>query len=85
MVLSERHRWCASKIEEAFKPELKYDTVQSFICSEKNLSMFTAFFRGESSGRLFVFYQPEGDVSGEVKFLGYPRVDSSRILNRTTS
>ena len=68
MVVSERHRWCASKIEEAFKPDLKYDTVQSFIRCEKNVAKFTAFFRGESSGRLFVFYQPEGDIGGEVKF-----------------
>ena len=66
MVLSERHRWCTSKIEEAFKPELESEVAQLFIRNEKNLSKFTAFFRGESSGRLFVFYQPEGNSNGEV-------------------
>jgi hypothetical protein len=64
--MSERHRWCGAKIEEAFKPELESETVQLFIRNEKNLAKFSAFFRGESSGRLFVFYQPEGNSNGEV-------------------
>lgn len=67
MVISERHRWCAAKIAEAFKPELESDAVQLFIRNEKNVSKFTAFFKGESAGRLFVFYQPEGIINGEVR------------------
>ena len=66
MSLSERHRWCVKKILEVFEPELQEETVQSFIRNESNLNHFTSFFRGESSGRLFVFYQPvgsEGDDS----------------------
>jgi hypothetical protein len=66
MVMTERHRWCASKIEEAFKPDLKSDVVHAFVRNEKNMSKMTAFFRGEGSGRLFVFYQPDGNVIGEV-------------------
>ena len=65
MALSERHRWCASKIVEAFKPDISSDAVQAFIRNEKNLQAFSMFFRGESSGRLFVFYQPEGAHVGE--------------------
>jgi hypothetical protein len=63
---SERHRWCSAKIEEAFKPELETETVQIFMRNDKNLQKFTAFFRGESAGRLFVFYQPEMNGNGEV-------------------
>jgi dynein heavy chain, axonemal len=64
MSLSERHRWCVKKILEVFEPELESETVQSFIRNEANLNHFTSFFRGDNSGRLFVFYQPvatEGD------------------------
>lgn len=67
--MSERHRWCAAKIAEAFKPELESDAAQVFIRNEKNASKFTAFFRGESTGRLFIFYQPEGSSNGEVRHL----------------
>lgn len=66
MALSERHRWCAKKILEAFAPDLDSEAVQGFIRAEANLQKFTSFFRGDSSGRLFVFYQPamaEGEVS----------------------
>jgi hypothetical protein len=66
MVMTERHRWCASKIEEAFKPDLDFDVVHAFVRNEKNMSKMTAFFRGEGSGRLFVFYQPDVNVIGEV-------------------
>ena len=82
MVMSERHRWCASKIEEAFKPELESETVQLFIRNEKNLTKFTAFFRGESSGRLFVFYQPEGTSNGEVRIFNVSMVVVSAIVAR---
>jgi hypothetical protein len=64
MSLSERHRWCVKKILEVFQPELESETVQQFIRNESNLNYFTSFFRGDNSGRLFVFYQPvvtEGD------------------------
>jgi dynein heavy chain len=66
MSLSERHRWCVKKILEVFEPELDGETVQTFIRNEANLNHFTSFFRGDNSGRLFVFYQPvvtEGDES----------------------
>jgi hypothetical protein len=66
MVMTERHRWCASKIEEAFKPDLDLDVVHAFVRNEKNMSKMTAFFCGEGSGRLFVFYQPDVNIIGEV-------------------
>jgi hypothetical protein len=66
MAMSDRHRWCAAKILEAFKPELDSETVHQFIRTEANFTKFTAFFRGESSGRLFVFYQPVSNGEGEV-------------------
>lgn len=65
MSLSERHRWCMNKILEAFAPQLNIETVQGFMRNENILSKFTLFFKGDASGRMFVFYQPElGD--GEV-------------------
>lgn len=72
MSLTERHRWCAGKILEAFQPELTSETVQQFIRQDATLQKFTQFFRGEASGRLFVFYQnptSEGVVS--CSFLSY--------------
>ncbi|CAM9799127.1 unnamed protein product [Ectocarpus fasciculatus] len=57
MSLTERHRWCAKKILEAFAPELDVEVSQSFIRQDSNLQRFSAFFRGEGSGRLFIFYQ----------------------------
>jgi len=65
MSLSERHRWCAKKILEAFSPELDSETVQSFIRNDGNLQKLTSFFKGDSSGRVFIFYQP-AVVEGEV-------------------
>ena len=65
-VMSERHKWVATKILEAFKPELDNETVHQFIRAESNFTKFTAFFRGESSGRIFVFYQPVVNADGEV-------------------
>ena len=64
MSLTERHRWCAKKILEAFAPELDVEVSQSFIRQDSNLQRFSAFFRGEGSGRLFIFYQPvaQGEV-----------------------
>lgn len=66
MSLSERHRWCIKKILECFSPVLDSETIQGFMRQEVNLQKFTSFFRGESSGRLFIFYQPallEGEVT----------------------
>jgi hypothetical protein len=66
MSLTERHRWCAKKILEAFSPEVDMEVVQTFIRSDSNVQRFSAFFRGEGPGRLFVYFQspaPEGDVS----------------------
>ena len=73
MSLTERHRWCAGKILETFAPELSSETVQQFIRVDAVLQKFTQFFRGEGSGRLFIFYQPpvvEGAVSS-VMYLSY--------------
>ena len=53
------------KIVEAFGPELTTEAVQTFIRIDANLQKFNSFFKGDSSGRLFVFYQPvmnEGEV-----------------------
>lgn len=66
MSILERHRWCMEKIVEAFGPELTTEAVQTFIRIDANLQKFNSFFKGDSSGRLFVFYQPiinEGEVS----------------------
>ncbi len=60
MSLTERHRWCMNKILEAFGPELTQEAVQAFMRNDANLQRFTNFFKGDSSGRLFVFYQAEG-------------------------
>lgn len=68
MSLTERHRWCMNKILEAFSPELSIEVVQSFIRNDANLQKFNAFFRGDSTGRLFIYYQPAELTEGEVIF-----------------
>eukprot|EP01032_Pedospumella_encystans_P038575 gene38575-43710_t len=76
MSLSERHRWCMSKMLEAFAPELSSEAVQSFIRADQNLQKFNAFFKGDSSGRMFVFYQPhmgEGEA--------YPEESAPKFLS----
>jgi hypothetical protein len=57
MALSTRHRWCISKIVEAFAPTLDESAVQAFIRDPANLSKFNSFFAGEGSSNLFIFYQ----------------------------
>lgn len=59
MALTERHKWCATKIIDSFGSELDTETVQLFMRQDANLQKFTAFFKGESTGRLFVLYQPD--------------------------
>lgn len=59
MSLSERHRWCVSKMLEAFGPELTSEVAQGFIRQDVNLQAFNTFFKGDGSGRMFIFYQPE--------------------------
>jgi dynein heavy chain len=59
MALTDRHRWCITKILEAFKDDLQSDIVQAFMRQEAVATTFATFFKGESSGRLFVFYQPD--------------------------
>ena len=74
MAYSERHRWCTSKIQETFSPELEIETIQSFIRNEIILTQFNQFFKGEGSGRIFVFYQPaitEPEVSLKAILLSY--------------
>ena len=65
MSVGERHKWCARKILESF-PDIDNEQVQSFIRHEAVMQKFNAFFKGETSGRLFVLYQPpivDGEVS----------------------
>jgi hypothetical protein len=72
MSLTERHKWCAGKILETFAPELESEILQLFIRQESNLSKFTSFFKGEGSGRLFIFYKPlevEGEVIKDIYFI----------------
>jgi len=66
MSLTERHRWCMGKIVETFGTELDKEVLEGWMRTDAVLSKFSSFFRGESSGRLFVFYQPE-TVDGEVR------------------
>ena len=66
MSLTERHRWCVSKILEAFGKDVTSEQAQAFIRNDSNLQKFNQFFKGEGSGRLFVYYQPEL-ASGEVR------------------
>lgn len=66
MSLTERHRWCMNKILEAFSPELTVETAQAFIRNDTNLQKFNAFFRGDLSGRLFIYFQPIETLDGEV-------------------
>eukprot|EP00606_Chrysophyceae_sp_TOSAG23-5_P000883 GSChrysophyteH2.ASY1.ANO1.1544.1 assembled CDS len=61
--LTDRHRWCITKILETFGSELTSDAAQQFMRQEAVLSKFTGFFKGESSGRLFVFFQEESPFS----------------------
>ena len=79
MSLSERHRWCMSKMLEAFAPELSSEAVQSFIRADQNLQKFNAFFKGDSSGRMFVFYQPHMG-EGEVNHLHQSRSETLLVL-----
>ena len=66
MALQERHRWVMSKILEAFAPELPSEVVQSFMRQDANLQKLNSFFKGDGSGRMFVFFQAEVS-EGEVK------------------
>lgn len=66
MALSDRHRWCLSKILETFTPDLTSEQAQAFIRQDSNLQKFNSFFRGDGAGRLFIFFQPdagEGEVN----------------------
>jgi dynein heavy chain len=58
MSITDKHRWCISKILETFDGILDADTCQLFMRQEANLNKFSSFFRGDGSGCLFVFYQP---------------------------
>ena len=66
MALTERHRWCMGKVLETFGSELEKEALEAFMRQEAVLQKFSSFFRGETSGRLFVFYQPE-TLEGEVR------------------
>jgi hypothetical protein len=68
MSLSDRHRWCLNKILEAFGPELTSESAQGFIRNDANLHKFNTFFKGDGSGRLFIYYQPEIS-EGKVRYI----------------
>jgi hypothetical protein len=68
MSLNERHKWCAKKILEAF-PDLENEQIQDFIRKDHVLQKFNLFFKGESSGRLFVLYQPAVSDKEVINFL----------------
>ena len=57
MSLTNRHRWCISKVVDAFAPALEEAQVQGFIRTPANLERFNSFFRGEGASKLFIFYQ----------------------------
>ena len=54
-----------SKIKETFGEGLTNEANQAFMRQEAVQTTFSTFFKGESSGRLFVFYQ-EDVVEGQV-------------------
>lgn len=58
MAYSERHKWCTGKIVEAFSPELTQEAAQEFFRQNNIIQQFNIFFKGDSSGRLFINYQP---------------------------
>lgn len=80
MSLTERHRWCANKMLEAFGPELTTEAVQAFIRQDANLQKFLSFFKGEGSGRIFVFFQPDM-ADGEVSYF-VPLFSRKQIITR---
>ena len=70
MALTERHRWCMGKVLETYGSELDKEVLEGFVRQEAVLQKFSSFFRGETSGRLFVFYQPEA-AEGEVRLVSF--------------
>jgi hypothetical protein len=66
MALSERHKWCMGKLLEAFGAELTAENAQIFMRQDATLQAFNSFFKGDGSGRLFVYFQPEL-AEGEVR------------------
>lgn len=60
MALSARHRWCTSKLVEAFAPAIDDSKAQAFIRQEDVHQKFSALFRGEPGipVKLLVYFQP---------------------------
>ncbi len=56
-----------AKLIEAFGPELTKEAVNAFMRLEPSIQAFAAFFKGESSSHMFVYYQPEL-AEGEVGY-----------------
>jgi hypothetical protein len=57
-----------AKLQEAFGAELTPEASQAFMRQDSNLQAFNAFFKGDGSGRMFVYFQPkfaEGEVRTE--------------------
>ena len=52
-----RHKWCQSKIQDAFSPGLSEDTLERFMRHKPNLETFNTFFGGAGPNKLFLFYQ----------------------------
>ena len=55
--LTPRHKWCQTKIQDAFSPGLSDDTLERFMRNKANTEQFNAFFDGRQGPKLFIFYQ----------------------------
>ena len=55
--LTPRHKWCQTKIQDAFSPGLSDDTLERFMRNKANTEEFNAFFDGRKGPKLFIFYQ----------------------------
>ena len=55
--LTQRHKWCQSKIQDAFAPDLSEDGLERFMRSKANIETFNSFFEGRREPKLFIFYQ----------------------------
>ncbi|CAM9192009.1 unnamed protein product [Choristocarpus tenellus] len=64
MALTARHRWCMSKLVEAFGEDVDASKSQAFMRKDENLTRFNSLFHGEGPKRLFVYHQP-GDSTSE--------------------
>ncbi|CAM9244386.1 unnamed protein product [Chrysoparadoxa australica] len=64
MALTARHRWCMSKLEEAFAGPVDSQAAQVFMRKDENLSSFNGLFQGTGTKCLFVMYQTKEEDEG---------------------